>query len=42
VTWSDEVSIFTAIQEQLGLKVDAQRAPVDVVVVDTVQRPIED
>ena len=42
VTWSDDVSIFTAIQEQLGLKVDAQRAPVDVVVVDTAQRPIED
>ena len=42
VTWSEEVSIFTAIQEQLGLKVDPQRAPVDVVVVDTVQRPIED
>ena len=42
VTWSDDVSIFTAIQEQLGLKVDAQRAPVDVVVIDTVQRPIED
>lgn len=42
VTWSEDVSIFTAIQEQLGLKVDAQRAAVDVVVVDTVQRPIED
>jgi len=42
VTWSEDVSIFTAIQEQLGLKADPQRAPVDVVVVDAVQRPIED
>jgi uncharacterized protein (TIGR03435 family) len=42
VTWSEDVSIFTAIQEQLGLKVDARRAPVDVVVIDTVQRPMED
>jgi len=42
VTWSEELSIFTAIQEQLGLKVDAERAPVDVVVIDSVQRPIED
>lgn len=42
VTWSEDVSIFTAIQEQLGLKVDAQRAPIDVVVIDSVERPIED
>ena len=42
VTWSEDISIFTAIQEQLGLKVEAQRAPVDVVVIDTIQRPIED
>ena len=40
--WGDDVSIFTAIQEQLGLKVEAQRAPVDVVVVDSVERATED
>ncbi len=33
--------LFTAIQEQLGLKLDATRAPVDVVVIDRVDRPSE-
>jgi uncharacterized protein (TIGR03435 family) len=40
--WSEEVSIFTAVREQLGLTLDAQRAPVDVVVVETVERATED
>ena len=31
--------LFTAMQEQLGLKLEPVRAPAPVLVVDTVQRP---
>jgi uncharacterized protein (TIGR03435 family) len=32
-------SLFTAIQSQLGLKIDAVKAPVDVLVIDHVEKP---
>ena len=34
-------SIFTAVQEQLGLRLDAQQSPLDVLVIDSVQQPTE-
>jgi uncharacterized protein (TIGR03435 family) len=34
-------SIFTAVQEQLGLELNAQRAPMDILVVDHVEKPSE-
>jgi uncharacterized protein (TIGR03435 family) len=32
-------NLFTAIQEQLGLRLESTRAPVDVIVIDTVDHP---
>jgi uncharacterized protein (TIGR03435 family) len=39
---SDKPSIFTAVQEQLGLKLEFERNAVDVVIIDHVERPTED
>jgi uncharacterized protein (TIGR03435 family) len=34
-------SLYTAIQEQLGLKLEAAKEPTDVLVIDRVERPSE-
>ena len=38
----DRPSLFTALQEQLGLKLGSQRAPLEMLIVDSVERPSPD
>jgi len=41
LTWSETEgpSIFTAVQEQLGLRVESQRVPMDILVIDHIEKP---
>ena len=38
---SDQPSVFTAVQEQLGLRLVSERVPADVIVIDHIERPTE-
>jgi len=38
----DRPSLFTALQEQLGLKLEPQRAPLEMLIIDSVQQPTPD
>jgi uncharacterized protein (TIGR03435 family) len=38
---SEQLSIFTALQQQLGLRLVSSKGPVQVLVIDTVQKPSE-
>ena len=39
---NDAPSIFAALQEQLGLRLESQRGPVEFLVVDGIERPTPD
>jgi len=41
VTGPEDESVFTAIEEQLGLKLEAQRAPISILVVDKAEKSPE-
>jgi bla regulator protein blaR1 len=41
ITPGDEPVLFTALQEQLGLKLNPQRATLDVLIIDSIDRPSE-
>jgi uncharacterized protein (TIGR03435 family) len=42
VAASDQPSLFVAVQEQPGLRLESANAPVDMLIVDHIERPTED
>jgi uncharacterized protein (TIGR03435 family) len=38
---TDGLSIFTALREQLGLRLDSARAPAEMIVIDRAEKPSE-
>jgi uncharacterized protein (TIGR03435 family) len=38
---TDQPSIFTAVQQQLGLRLEAAKGPVEILVIDHIQTPSE-
>jgi uncharacterized protein (TIGR03435 family) len=40
-SFSDRPSVFTALQDQLGLKLEATKGPVEILVIDSVQKPTQ-
>ena len=38
---NDQVEVCTAVREQLGLRLEAQRRPVQVIVIDHIERPTD-
>jgi len=38
---ANDPDLFTALQQQLGLKLTAEKTPVDVIVIDSAEKPSE-
>jgi uncharacterized protein (TIGR03435 family) len=38
---AEKPDLFAALQQQLGLRLDSSRAPIDGIVIDSVQKPTE-